>query len=160
LRDFMCYHRDLRRLESLNIAAEQINLIGSEKLCDLSRLNGTLYAFLLDQESKSAAHENKVLRHVIVKADVRDSSRLTRSLLERGMNPASYFGLNFYDPVNKLLSKYGATKVFVEGDAIILAVMERENDPSLSVARACVLAREMMEIVGGYNHLLKRAGLP
>jgi len=160
LRDFMCYHRDLRRLETLNVATEQINVIASEKLCDLSRLNGTLYAFLLDQESKSAAQESKVLRHVILKADVRDSSRLTRSLLERGMNPASYFGLNFYDPVNKLLSKYGATKVFVEGDAIILAVMERENDPSLSVARACVLAREMMEIVGGYNHLLKRAGLP
>jgi hypothetical protein len=28
------------------------------------------------------------------------------------------------------------------------------------VSRACVLAREMMEIVGGYNHLLQRAGLP
>jgi hypothetical protein len=48
----------------------------------------------------------------------------------------------------------------VEGDAIILAVLERHGEPSLSVARACVLAREMMEIVGGYNHLLQRAGLP
>jgi hypothetical protein len=85
---------------------------------------------------------------------------VTRSLLEREMNPASYFSLNFYDPVNKLLAKYGATKVFVEGDAIILAILERENEPGLSVARACVLAREMMEIVGGYNHLLQRAGLP
>ena len=85
---------------------------------------------------------------------------LTRSLLQRDMNPASYFSLNFYDPVNKLLSKYGAHKVFVEGDAIILAILERQGDPALSVARACVLAREMVEIVGGYNHLLQRAGLP
>ena len=43
--------------------------------------------------------------------------------MERELNPASYFSLNFYDPVNKLLAKYGATKVFLEGDAIILALL-------------------------------------
>lgn len=160
LRDFLRYHRDLRRLETLNSAIEKINLISSEKLRDLSKLNGTLYSLLLSEETKSSAQESRVVRHVILKADIRDSSRLTRSLLEREMNPASYFSLNFYDPVNKLLSKYGATKVFVEGDAIILAIMERESEPSLSVSRGCVLAREMMEIVSGYNHLLQRASLP
>ncbi len=159
LHDFLRYHRELRRVDALNRAVEKINLITSEKLCNLSRLNGTLYDFLLPEESKTHS-EKPVIRHVILKADVRDSSRLTRSLLEREMNPASYFSLNFYDPVNKLLSKYGATKVFVEGDAIILAMLERKADSALSVARACVLAREMMEIVGGYNHLLQRAGLP
>ncbi len=159
LRDFVRYHRDLRRLEVLNRAIEKINLVSSEKLRDLSKLNGTLYEFLLPEETKTQ-RERSVLRHVVLKADVRDSSRLTRSLLAREMNPASYFSLNFYEPVNKLLSKYGATKVFVEGDAIILAMLEHESEPALSVARACVLAREMMEIVGGYNHLLQRAGLP
>src|SRR6266700_2624474 len=158
LRDFMRYHRDLRRLEALNGALDSVNLIGNDKLRELSAMNGTLYEFFLPEEQKQA--EEKVLRHVVLKADVRDSSRLTRSLLEREMNPASYFSLNFYDPVNKLLSKYGATKVFVEGDAIILAIMERESEPSLSVSRGCVLAREMTEIVSGYNHLLQRAGLP
>lgn len=159
LRDFMLYHRDRRRLEVLNRALEKINLIANEKLRDLSSLNGTLYEFVLAEESKVTT-DKPIARHVILKADVRDSSRLTRSLLQREMNPASYFSLNFYDPVNKLLAKYGATKVFVEGDAIILAILEHEGDPSLSVARACVLAREMMEIVGGYNQLLQRSGLP
>jgi hypothetical protein len=159
LRDFMLYHRDLRRLEVLNRALEKVNLIANEKLRDLSSLNGTLYEFVLAEETKNST-DKAVVRHVILKADVRDSSRLTRSLLQRDMNPASYFSLNFYDPVNKLLSKYGAHKVFVEGDAIILAILEQEGDPSLSVSRACVLAREMVEIVGGYNHLLQRAGLP
>jgi hypothetical protein len=76
------------------------------------------------------------------------------------MNPASYFSLNFYDPVNKLLDKYGARKVFVEGDAIIVALLEREGEAPLAVSRACVLAREIIEIVRGYNHLLERSGLP
>ena len=70
------------------------------------------------------------------------------------MNPASYFSLNFYDPVNKLLAKYGATKVFLEGDAIILTILEREGEPGLAVGRASVLAREIIEIVRGYNQLL------
>jgi hypothetical protein len=158
LRDFMRYHRDLRNLEVLSSAMDSVNLILNEKMRQLSAVNGTLYEFLLPEEQKPS--EEKVLRHVIIKADVRDSSRLTRSLLEKGMNPASYFSLNFYDPVNKLLAKYGATKVFLEGDAIILALLEREGEPGLAVCRAAVLAREIIEIVRGYNQLLERAGLP
>ncbi|MEY2413436.1 MAG: hypothetical protein QOD84_2042, partial [Acidobacteriaceae bacterium] len=125
---------------------------------ELSAMNATLYEFLSVEEQRP--REAKVLRHVILKADVRDSSRLTKSLMERQMNPASYFSLNFYDPVNKLLAKYGAEKVFVEGDALILAFLEREGEPSLAVGKASVLAREMLEIVQGYNQLLERAGLP
>jgi len=158
LYDLLRYHRDLRRLEAVNAALDSVNLIGNPKLRDLSAMNGTLYEFVLSDEQKPA--EEKVLRHVVVKADVRDSTRLTRSLLERGLNPASYFSLNFYDPVNKLLPKYGATKVFLEGDAIILALLEHEGEPGLAVSRACVLAREMIDIVQGYNQLLERSGLP
>jgi hypothetical protein len=158
LRDFLRYHRDLRNLEALRSAMDNVNLIANEKMRQLSAMNGTLYEFLLPEEQKPS--EEKILRHVIIKADVRDSSRLTRTLLERGMNPASYFSLNFYDPVNKLLSKYGASKVFLEGDAIILAILEREGEPGLAVCRASVLAREIIEIVRGYNQLLERAGLP
>lgn len=157
LRDFMRYHRDRRQLETLNGALDSVNL-ANEKTRQLSAMNGMLYEFLLPEEQKSG--EEKVVRHVVVKADVRDSSRLTRSLLERELNPASYFSLNFYDPVNKLLAKYGAVKVFLEGDAIILALLEREGEPGLTVCRAAVLAREIVEIVRGYNQLLQRSGLP
>jgi class 3 adenylate cyclase len=159
LQDFSHYHRDLRRLEVLNAALDSINLVGTEKLRELSRMNGTLYEFLLPDEQQQT-EEDRVLRHVVLKADVRDSTRLTRTLMEKGLNPASYFSLNFYDPVNKLLSKYGAQKVFLEGDAIILAILERTGEPGLAVSRACVLAREIIEIVRGYNALMQRSGMP
>jgi hypothetical protein len=158
LGDFLRYHRDMRRLETLNSALDSINLIGNPSLRELSAVNGTLYDFLLPEEQKPA--EERALGHVIIKADIRDSSRLTRSLMESGLNPASYFSLNFYDPVNKLLPKYGATKVFIEGDAVILALHEKEGELGLAVSRACVLAREMVEIVRGYNELVTKAGLP
>src|SRR5208283_530617 len=143
-----------------NAALDSVNVVSTEKLRELSRMNGTLYEFLLPAEQQQQPEEERVLRHVVLKADVRDSTRLTRTLMEKGLNPASYFSLNFYDPVNKLLSKYGAQKVFLEGDAIILAILEREGEPGLAVSRACVLAREMIEIVRGYNELMQRSGMP
>jgi class 3 adenylate cyclase len=159
LGDFFHYHRDLRRLEILNAALDSVNLVGNERMQELSRVNGTLYEFLLPEEQGQTDAE-RVLRHVVLKADVRDSTRLTRTMMEKGLNPASYFSLNFYDPVNKLLEKYGAQKVFLEGDAIILAILEREGEPGLAVSRMCVLAREIIEIVRGYNGLMQRSGMP
>ncbi|HLV89248.1 MAG TPA: hypothetical protein VKV39_19850 [Candidatus Sulfotelmatobacter sp.] len=159
LADFFHYHRDLRRLEVLNGALDSVNIVPNERLQELSRVNGTLYEFLLPEEQGSG-DSDRVLRHVVLKADVRDSTRLTRLMMEKGLNPASYFSLNFYDPVNKLLEKYGAKKVFLEGDAIILAILEREGEPGLAVSRMCVLAREIIEIVRGYNELMQRSGLP
>jgi class 3 adenylate cyclase len=159
LGDFFHYHRDLRRLEVLNAALDTVNLVSNERLQELSRVNGTLYEFLLPEEQGEASSD-RVLRHVVLKADVRDSTRLTRTMMEKGLNPASYFSLNFYDPVNKLLEKYGAQKVFLEGDAIILAILEREGEPGLAVSRMCVLAREIIEIVRGYNELMQRSGMP
>ena len=138
---------------------DSVNLVGNERLQELSRVNGTLYEFLLPEEQGETDSE-RVLRHVVLKADVRDSTRLTRTMMEKGLNPASYFSLNFYDPVNKLLEKYGAQKVFLEGDAIILAILEREGEPGLAVSRMCVLAREIIEIVRGYNELMQRSGMP
>ncbi len=160
LQDFLRYHRDLRRLETLHGALDTVNLVANERMRELSRVNGTLYEFMLPDDQQKPDSE-RVLRHVVLKADVRDSTRLTQTMMEKGLNPASYFSLNFYDPVNKLLAKYGAIKVFLEGDAIILAILEREGGPGLAVSRACVLAREIIEIVRGYNQLLQqRSGMP
>jgi len=159
LGDFFHYHRDLRRLEGLNTALDSVNLATNQRLQELSRVNGTLYEFVLPEE-QAQGDSDRVLRHVVLKADVRDSTRLTRMMMEKGLNPASYFSLNFYDPVNKLLEKYGAKKVFLEGDAIILAILEREGEPGLSVSRMCVLAREVIEIVRGYNELMQRSAMP
>jgi hypothetical protein len=158
LHDLICYHRDLRGLETLSSGFDSVNLVSDEKVRQLSSLNGMLYEFLPPEDQKPA--EDRILHHVILKADVRDSSRLTRSLMEQGMNAASYFSLNFYEPVNKLLAKYGATKVFLEGDAIIVALLEREGEAMVSVGRTCVLAGEILSLLGDYNQLLQRSGLP
>src|SRR6185503_12257745 len=156
--DFVRFHRDLRRMGVVVAAMESVNVLANERFRELSAVNNTLYEFLLPQEQKPS--EEKVIHHVVLKADIRESTTLTRTLFERGLNPASYFSLNFYEPVNKLLPKYDASKVFIEGDAIILALFEREGEPGLAVGRACVLAREILEVVRAYNEQSRKSGLP
>jgi hypothetical protein len=157
--DFTRYHRDLRRMEAVVSATDSVNIIASDRFRELSAINNTLYEFLLPEEQRPA-EEERIIHHVIVKADIRESTTLTRTLFERGLNPASYFSLNFYDPINKLLPKYEARKVFIEGDAIILALFEREGEPLLCVAQACALAREIIEVVAAYNSRSLADGLP
>jgi class 3 adenylate cyclase len=156
--DISRFHRDLRKMQVLERTLEAINLLNNERLRDLSKINETLYEFLMPEEE--APVEERVSHHVILKADVRDSTKLTRSMLERDLNPASFFSLNFFEPVNTLLPHYGAEKVFVEGDAVILSLMEYEGKRAYSVARCCVLASAMLNIVSAYNAVSLKNGLP
>ena len=156
--DFTRYHRDLRRMEALLSIMDSVNVIMNERFRELSSINSTLYEFQLPEEQRPS--EEKIMHHVVLKADIRESTTVTRTLLERGQNPASYFSLNFYDPISKLLPKYEAQKVFIEGDAIILGLFEREGEPGMGVARTCVLAREIIEIVTAHNERSRAAGLP
>ena len=156
--DFVRFHRDLRRMGVVAAAMESVNVLANERFRELSAVNNTLHEFLLLQEQKPS--EEKVIHHVVLKADIRESTTLTRTLFERGLNPASYFSLNFYDPINKLLPKYDARKVFIEGDAVILALFEREGEAAVGVAQTCVLAKEIVEVVTAYNERSRAAGLP
>src|SRR6202030_4641313 len=108
---------------------------------ELSRLNNKLYECVLQEEEKPK--QDHVVSHVIIKADVRGSTKMTQDLLTRGLSPASHFSLNLHEPVKKLLDRFGAKKVFIEGDAAILAICETESTRTYarSVAKACVLLR-------------------
>jgi class 3 adenylate cyclase len=156
--DYFRHHRDARNQAATQALFDRLHLPMEDRAEQLSRINGTLNEFLISSEEQSV--ERKVTGHVILKADIRDSTRLTTELLARGLNPASYFSLNFYEPMNKLLPRYGAEKVFIEGDAVILALFEREGGRSHTVALACGLAREMVEIVKLYNTKSEAGGLP
>jgi hypothetical protein len=103
-----------------------------------------------------------VRNHVILKADVRGSTELTSRLSDKRLNPASYFSLNFFDPITGVLPEYNASKVFIEGDALILSIVEKEETPQdwYAVARACGLATRILRIVRQHNEESKKNQLP
>jgi class 3 adenylate cyclase len=160
LKNFVQFHRDYQDYDAIRKAMNQINLTAEVKILNLSRVNNTLYEFLLPHERRF--QEKPISSHVILKADVRGSTTITHRMMSRDLNPASYFSLNFFDPITEILPDYGAEKVFVEGDAIILSIFEREDDPvgRYSVARACGLGASILSIVKRYNLRNEKCRLP
>ncbi|HUA02189.1 MAG TPA: hypothetical protein VMB02_17765 [Candidatus Aquilonibacter sp.] len=158
--DLMRLRRDRRNYQQVAAWMEQINLVRSEKSRELSRANKSLYEFLHPDEGQPT--EDPIINHVVIKADVRGSTGITKDLLARGMNPASHFSMALHEPVKRMLEHYGAAKVFIEGDAIILAIYETETTRASrrAVARACILAREILAVTQAYNVRARSTGLP
>src|SRR2546421_9670469 len=95
-------------------------------------------------------------------AVVRTHKKVTRSSISGGLSAHSPLGIKLKEPVKKLLDRDGAKKVFIEGDAIILAIFETESSRTYarSVAKACVLARQILNVCNSYNDSAASSDLP
>ena len=161
LREFAAFRRDLKYGLLAHQAMDRIRLITELGDIQLSRANGRLQEFS-GPEGGAKQPQQRIRNHVVLKADVRGSTEITAQLVEKHLNPASYFSLNFFGPINKLIEAFGARKIFIEGDAIILSIFEYEDLAYrwLSVAHACVLARKILEVIDAQNAQNRRHGLP
>jgi hypothetical protein len=160
LRALARYHRDATHYRQAKSAMDSIALDPDERTLQLSRENHTLYDFLLPEEQ--GKEEQPVIGHVIVKADVRGSTDLTYRMKSQGLNPASFFSLNLFDPITEILFDYEAVKEFIEGDALILSIFEKRKTPEgwYSVGRACGLAIRILQILAQSNIKSRKHHLP
>ncbi len=160
VRTFARYHREMGNYTAVANAMNYLNFVTDENHIRLSRANNSLYEFLLPNEQ--VPDEMPIISHTVIKADVRGSTGIVSEMKAKGLNPATNFSLNFFDPITSILSRFGAHKVFIEGDAIILAIFEHENQPQnwYSVARACGLAMNILLIVDRYNRKNRESHLP
>lgn len=163
LADLFRYRLHLKYFRFAHRALNRINVITEVQEIQLARAGGHLYELIDEGELKEVSTvESEIVRHVILKADVRGSTTVTRELLNQSLNPASYFSLRFFGPINERLQIYGAAKVFIEGDAVILGFYEHNDEPNhwYSVSRACGMAKEILDIVTSKNSHAAKTGLP
>ena len=160
LLDFSRFRQQLKYYRFAHRVFNRLSLLTAEDEIKLSKAAGTLY--LLPTSSEIEEDEERICHHSILKADVRGSTTVTDELQAKGLNPASYFSMRFFNPINKILETYGANKVFIEGDAIILSFLEYEHTPQqwFSVARACGYAKDMLKVTGSNNRYSTQMGLP
>ncbi|MFP3999235.1 MAG: hypothetical protein ACLFUN_05270 [Desulfobacterales bacterium] len=160
IEDFATYHRDLDNYYLFNETSDCINLAEDDRTIKLSRANHTLYEFMCEREQN--ADRKTIINHAVIKADVRGSTEIIDRMKAKGLNPASNFALNFFDPINKLLPRYGAQKIFIEGDAVILSLFEHQGEPEkwYGVARACGLSVQILTAVKRYNKRNVKNNLP
>ena len=149
----------MRRLEALNCALDSVNLIGNEKLRELSAVNGTLYEFLLAEEQKPAEEKVRRPRH----HQGRHARLVATDAVADGLGLEPGFVLQ---PEFLRAGEQAAAEVWSQQSFSSKATRSfsrcrrRKASQGLAVSRACVLAREMVEIVRGYNELGTKAGLP
>lgn len=160
LQDISRFRLHLKYYRLAHRAFNRIRILKLDSELKLSKEAGTLYSLLTPNEQVD--EEDRIVHHAIIKADVRGSTTVTEELQSKALNPASYFSLRFFSPINKLLPIYGANKVFIEGDAVILSFLEDEKKPQqwFAVARACGLAKDMLNIVHANNRHSEQMGLP
>ncbi len=154
------YRKCLKQLRMAHRIMNRMALLTSDDHIKLSKSAGSLYQMPTSSEVEET--DAKICHHAILKADVRGSTTVTDELVNQGLNPASYFSMRFFNPINEILASYGANKVFIEGDAIILSFLEYEHAPEewFAVARACGYAKEMLRITSANNRHSKQMGLP
>lgn len=164
LTDFCRYRMHLKYYRLAHRVFNRITVITEPEKIQLAKAGGHLYQLLSSDEVKDIGVDEtpEVVHHAILKADVRGSTTVTSELTKQGLNPASYFSLRFFNPITERLKTYGAVKVFIEGDAVILGVYEYQNAPDqwFSVSRACGIAKEILDIVTSKNAHSKQTGLP
>ncbi|MES9971318.1 MAG: hypothetical protein ABW092_14895 [Candidatus Thiodiazotropha sp.] len=159
VKDFLIFRRDLKLAYYTYQQMSRLRVLHDAESVKLSRDNGSLYEFRLGRDPDS---QEQVKAHVILKADIRGSTEITRQLMEKKLNPATHFSMNFFGPITKLLERFGAQKVFVEGDALILTVMETggATTQALTVANACGLARKILSVMEAQNSQNRAHNLP
>ena len=160
LLDMSRFRQQLKFFRFAHRAFNRFTILTAEDDIKLSKSAGTLY--LMPTSTEIEEDDERICHHAILKADVRGSTTVTDELQAKGLNPASYFSMRFFNPINKILETYGANKVFIEGDAIILSFLEYEHTPQqwFAVARACGNARDMLKITGSNNRYSTQMGLP
>jgi hypothetical protein len=160
LKDFLTFRRDLVYFQNLQQVSDTIVLRNDPKELRLSQANRTLYEFYATGEKRTST--KTVLNHVILKADIRGSTAIVEELRKHSLNPASHFSINFYNPLNMVLKAFGASKVFIEGDAVILSMVEHDEvlESRFSVARMCGVGEQLLNIVQAQNTACRENGLP
>ena len=158
--DFSRYRRDLQLLYRYHIASSQVSLLQDKRALQSSRANYTLYEFLLPTERERS--QKSIRSHLIIKADLRGSTEVTDRLNQLALNPATHFERHFFSPINEVIVSFGAEKVFIEGDAIILVINNYAGTQQnqLTASRACGLAAAILGVVARQNSELACYGLP
>ena len=160
LKDFLTFRRDLKLAYYSYQQMSRLRVLKDAESIKLSRDNGSLHEFRLGRDRDDDSQ--KIKAHVVLKADLRGSTEITHQLVEKRLNPATHFSMNFFGPITKLLERFGAQKVFVEGDALILTVLETGGGgtQAMTVANACGLARKILAVMEAQNSQNRAYDLP
>ncbi|MBV1879716.1 MAG: hypothetical protein KUG79_18890 [Pseudomonadales bacterium] len=163
LTDLSRYRLHLKYYRFAHRVFNRIAVLTNAEELKQSRAGGHLYELLGHEESKQLAVEAPIIiHHAMINVNFRKTAEMAHKLLQKGLVPAAYFGQRYYEPIEALLSAYGAARVQITGSGMSFVIYEKSNAPNqwYAVARACGLAKEIVALVKAKNARAKQDGLP
>ena len=157
--DVLRFRRDLKLAWHACSAMGRVRLVSDEGVPGSEYDDHRVQIFCRRNAAVETA--GSVVGHVIVRAEIRGIARITSQMSERSLDPAAHFSRHFYDPLTRLAEQFGARKVVVESDALILSLLEHsgEGAEGLAVARGCCVAAKLIELTDRMNAEHARLGL-
>jgi len=157
--DFLRLRRDLKLAWQAYVGMDSLRLLTDERELSSSRANNTLQVF--GREDLAVDPRGSVVGHVIIRADIRGGDTLVEQMRQCSLNAAAHFSRYLYDPLGRLLERFDAQKVAVQGDVLIFSILEYGGDgcESRAVARACCVATGLLDLAGTLNAENERLGL-
>ena len=158
--DFLRLRRDLKLAWRAYVGMDSLRLLTDEREAALSRANNVLQLFCREDVALDARGD--VVGHVIVKVGLRGMTQLAAQMRQRNLSAAAHFSRYFYDPCSALIEQFDAHKVTVEGDGLVLLLLEHggQGAERLAVARACCLAAAILGQADAMNAENEHLGLP
>ncbi|MCG6965221.1 MAG: hypothetical protein LJE59_01775 [Chromatiaceae bacterium] len=158
--DVLRLRRDLKLAWRMFLGMDSIRLLVDEREQRLALANNTLQVF--GREELSLDTRGSVAGHVIIKAEVRGADQVAVQMRRRNIDPAVHFSRYFYDPIGRVLERFDAQKVAVEGDSLLFSILEYAGEvvERPAVALACCLSIEILGLVDAMNAENERLGLP
>jgi hypothetical protein len=159
--DVLRLRRDLKLAWRTFIATDGVRLISDDRELAQSRANHVLQLFC--REDLALQSRGDVIGHVIVRAQLRGVTELLEQMRRRDLSASAHFSRFLYDPIGRLIERFGAEKVTIEGDALLLSLLEHgggAGSERLAVARACCLASGILGQLDTLNVENDRLGMP
>jgi hypothetical protein len=158
--DCLRLRRDVRLAWQAFSAMDNIHLLSEQREIGLSHANDVLQLFC--REHAAFEQRGRLEGHAVVVAELRAADELARTMRQRGLSATAHFSRWLYDPLGRLVERFGAQKIAVVGDRMLFTVAEygTEGVERQAVTRACALAGQILDLGDAMNAEQARQGLP
>jgi hypothetical protein len=157
--DFLRLRRDLKLAWRCFVALEQIRLVDYLGAAEQADDGAPLLVFHIDRPAVPA---EDIVGIATVRVELRGLHALATRMQRLRIDVTAQLSERLFEEATREAARVGARKLVANGSELMFAIHQRENADAdaLAVARACLLARGLIEVVDRVNKAAARQDLP
>lgn len=157
--DFLRLRRDLKLAWRCFVALDQVRLVDYLGAAERADEGAPLLVFHVDRPVPAA---DDAVGIATVRAELRGLLGLATRMQRLRIDATAQLSERLFEEATREAARVGARKLVANGNELMFAIMQREtaDADALAVARACLLARGLVEVVDRVNQASAQHELP